>query len=103
MGNEIGAVTNREVLHAHISSGSTSKRCEMSNPWLTKNPFMSMWLSAANSVAGSMRGHAIAQANRQVKAAVVEATSLPFHTPKALTKLSDCGTRNSVLLYYFVE
>lgn len=46
----------------------------MSNPWLKKNPFMSVWLSAANRVAGSLRGQATAQARRQVNAAVAEAT-----------------------------
>jgi hypothetical protein len=33
-----------------------------------------MWLSGANSIAGSMRGHATAQARRQVNSAVSEAT-----------------------------
>lgn len=47
----------------------------MSNPWLKKNPFMSMWLSTANRVAGSMRGQVTAEAKRQVKAAVTEATN----------------------------
>lgn len=42
----------------------------MTNPWLKKNTFMSMWLSGANRVAGSFRGHATAQARRMVKAAV---------------------------------
>lgn len=46
----------------------------MSNPWLKKNPFMSMWLTTANRMAGSMRGQAMAEAKRQVKAAVTEAT-----------------------------
>ena len=46
----------------------------MRNPWLKKNPFMSMWLSGANGIAGSMRGHATANAKRQVKTAVSEAT-----------------------------
>jgi hypothetical protein len=41
----------------------------MSNPWLKKNPFMSMWLSAFNSAAGSMRGQAIGHAKRQAKTA----------------------------------
>lgn len=52
----------------------------MSNPWLKKNPFMSMWLSTANRMAGSLRGQATAQAKRQVTAAVTEATreSLKF-------------------------
>jgi hypothetical protein len=37
----------------------------MANPWLKKNPFMSMWLSGFNAAAGSMRGHAVSQAKRQ--------------------------------------
>jgi hypothetical protein len=46
----------------------------MSNPWLKKNPFMSLWLSTANRMAGSLRGEATAQVKRQVNAAVTEAT-----------------------------
>ena len=53
----------------------------MANPWLKKNPFMSMWLSTANRVAGTVRGHATVQARRQVKAAIAEALSSP--APKA--------------------
>jgi hypothetical protein len=34
----------------------------MANPWMKKNPFMSMWLSGANAVAGRARGQATAQA-----------------------------------------
>lgn len=41
----------------------------MKNPWLKKNPFMSMWLSGANRIAGTVRG----QARRQVNAAVTKA------------------------------
>jgi hypothetical protein len=33
----------------------------MANPWLKKNPFMSMWLSGANAVAGRARGQTTAQ------------------------------------------
>ena len=43
----------------------------MSNPWLKKNPFMSMWLSMANRMAGQ----ATAQAKRQIKAAAGKATT----------------------------
>lgn len=46
----------------------------MSNPWLKKNPLMSLWLSSANRVAGSLRGQATAQVRRQTQAAVAEAT-----------------------------
>jgi len=38
----------------------------MSNPWTKKNPFLSMWLSGANSVLGSARGRAIGEGRRQM-------------------------------------
>lgn len=47
----------------------------MSNPFLKKNPLMSMWLSAANRTAGTLRGQATAQAKRQISAAVTKATN----------------------------
>lgn len=47
----------------------------MRNPWLKKNPFMSMWLSAANAAAGSIRGRATSRAKRQVARATTEATN----------------------------
>ena len=37
----------------------------MRNPWLKKNPFMSMWLSGANAVLGSARVRATAEGKRQ--------------------------------------
>jgi hypothetical protein len=43
----------------------------MSNPWLTKNPFMSMWMSGANSIGASMRG----QAKRQAAIGRAQATN----------------------------
>jgi hypothetical protein len=46
----------------------------MSNPWLKKNPFMSIWLTAASRIAGSVRGQATAHVGRQVTAAVTGAT-----------------------------
>jgi hypothetical protein len=46
----------------------------MTNPWLKKNPFMSMWLSGANAAAGSLRGHAVGQAKRQAATAMTKAT-----------------------------
>jgi hypothetical protein len=39
-----------------------------------KNPFMSMWLSAANKVANTVRGKALAEARRVQKTAVKKAT-----------------------------
>jgi hypothetical protein len=47
----------------------------MSNPWLKKNPFMSMWLSGANRVANTARGKITAEAKRQSTAAVTKATN----------------------------
>ncbi|WP_250453256.1 hypothetical protein [Caballeronia sp. ATUFL_M2_KS44] len=41
----------------------------MKNPWTKKNPFLSMWLSGANAIAGSARGHATAAAKRQATTA----------------------------------
>jgi len=42
----------------------------MSNPWLKMNPFLSMWLSWANWMAGAMRREATVQPKRQISAAV---------------------------------
>jgi len=41
----------------------------MANPWTRKNPFMSMWLSAANKSAGAARGQAARAAGRQIATA----------------------------------
>ncbi|NUZ07878.1 hypothetical protein [Piscinibacter koreensis] len=41
----------------------------MRNPWTKKNPFMSMWLSGANKVAGAARGQASAAVKREVSRA----------------------------------
>ena len=43
------------------------------NPWTSKNPFMSMWLSAANRSAGTARGMATAAAKRQIATAQADA------------------------------
>jgi hypothetical protein len=48
----------------------------MANPWLKKNPFMSMWLSGANAAAGSLRGHAMGQAKRQAASTMTQATNV---------------------------
>ncbi|HYD93901.1 MAG TPA: hypothetical protein VEC01_01150 [Noviherbaspirillum sp.] len=37
----------------------------MKNPWLKKNPLLSMWLSGANAVAGAARGRITAESKRQ--------------------------------------
>jgi len=42
----------------------------MKNPWGKKNPFLSMWLSGANAVAGAARSRATAEAKRQASSAM---------------------------------
>jgi hypothetical protein len=42
----------------------------MKSPWTKKNPWLSMYLSGFNSVAGSVRGQAAAAAKRQASAAM---------------------------------
>ena len=46
----------------------------MKNPWLAKNPFMSMWLSGANTVLNAARGQAAAAAHRQAALMMSEGT-----------------------------
>ncbi len=46
----------------------------MSNPWLKKNPFMSMWLSGVHRIAGSARARVSAEAKRQASHALTKAT-----------------------------
>jgi len=50
----------------------------MTNPWLKKNPFLSMWLSGANAVAGSARGRIASEVKRQSTIAVNKAASDVF-------------------------
>lgn len=59
----------------------------MTNPWLKKNPFMSLWLSGANAVAGSMRGHAAAQAKRQAAAAKRQAAAAMTNATRDILNL----------------
>ncbi|MEJ8848288.1 hypothetical protein [Variovorax rhizosphaerae] len=60
----------------------------MRNPWTTKNPFMSMWLSAANRAAGSAKGQATAAAKRNVATAQADVTRqvLDFWSGKGIAK-----------------
>lgn len=46
----------------------------MSNPWIKKNPFMSMWMSGANAMLGFARGHGHVAARRQASAMTAAAT-----------------------------
>lgn len=40
----------------------------MKNPWTKKNPFMSMWLSGANTIANQVRGQSAAAVKREANA-----------------------------------
>jgi hypothetical protein len=47
----------------------------MKNPYTKKNPFMSMWLSGANKVAGAARGQATAAVKREATKATKKAST----------------------------
>ena len=52
----------------------------MANPWMKKNPFLSMWLSGLNAMLGAARGQTMAAAKRQastVAAASARASATP--------------------------
>ena len=46
----------------------------MKNPWTSKNPFMSLWLSGANKVANAARGQATAAVKRETQSTVKQGT-----------------------------
>jgi hypothetical protein len=46
----------------------------MTNPWLKSNPFMSMWLSGANTMLGTARSQAMAEAERQTAKMLAQST-----------------------------
>ena len=47
----------------------------MKNPWLKKNPFLSIWLSGANAVLGSVTGQARAAGQRETKRMMTKSTN----------------------------
>jgi len=47
----------------------------MKNPWLMKNPYLSLWLTGANKVGGAARGHATAALKREAATAYQTATT----------------------------
>ena len=58
----------------------------MANPWLKKNPLMSMWFSAANAAAGRARSAASAEAGRQQAALTKQIVRLWTGAGKAAAK-----------------
>lgn len=61
----------------------------MANPWLKKNPFASMWLSAAHAMAGKTRSAGAAEAGRQRTRATKQVTK--FWTDAWLSALDPKG------------
>ena len=47
----------------------------MKNPWIKKNPFMSMWLSCANRIGVAAVGQGRAAVKRQAKTAATKAAA----------------------------
>lgn len=47
----------------------------MNNPWLKKNPFLSMWMSGANRAVNTARAHATSAVKRETAQASRSATS----------------------------
>lgn len=44
----------------------------MKNPWTAKNPWMSAWLSGANTIMNTARGHATHEAHRRLQSAMTQ-------------------------------
>ncbi|MEJ5999330.1 hypothetical protein [Paucibacter soli] len=55
-------------------------------PWLKKNPYMSMWLSAAHRAAATLRGQAAAQLKGQAEVALQQAVTESMRRPVTPTK-----------------
>jgi hypothetical protein len=56
------------VDESHINNETVRSVHTMKNPWLKKNPAMSMVMSAANAWMGAVRGHASNAIRRQIRA-----------------------------------
>jgi hypothetical protein len=56
--------------------------------WRMKNPFLSMWLSAANRIAGTTRSAVSAEVRRQSTAAIRKATGTGLATKASPPKKS---------------
>jgi hypothetical protein len=59
----------------------------VANPWMKKNPVLSMWLSDANTVAGRARG-ASAREHSPTTPSASSPTSRPIRAPRLATLLA---------------
>jgi hypothetical protein len=48
------------------------RKVAMKNPWIKKNPLLSIWLSGANAIAGSARGRATTATKRQTRSVMTK-------------------------------
>lgn len=69
---ETGVHRNAALTGDKMKRIITLRGHQMKNPWMKKNPLMSIWMSGANAVLGSARSYAAAQAKRQTAAIMLE-------------------------------
>ena len=60
----------------------------MANPWMKKNPFLSMWLSGLNAVLGAARGQTIAAAKQQASTVATAFTRASAKPGRKRTRVS---------------
>jgi hypothetical protein len=48
-----------------LFNGRGNAHAQLKNPWLSRNPFLSLWLQAFNTAIGAARGHALNEARRR--------------------------------------
>jgi hypothetical protein len=54
-----------DMIASSLSCARSARDKRMKNPWMKKNPLMSMWLSSANAAAGRARRKASAEIGKQ--------------------------------------
>ena len=73
-----GLRLRRAVRRRYADRAIHTEQTSMKNPWIKKNPFMSMWLSGANTILGRARSQAVAEARRQSAAMMTEGARQMF-------------------------
>lgn len=64
----------------------------MKNPWISKNPWMSLWLSGANAALGHGRGQAAAAQTRQARLAQQAAQDIASFWLSAMLPAAPSGS-----------
>ena len=65
----------------------------MTNPWMKKNPFLSMWLSGLNAMLGAARGQAMAATKRQASTFATAAARASATPGRRRTRVSTTPKR----------